>query len=148
MLASHGILVRCLRAASSGRSFLAMLILGVIVLASFVASFTDWLCMDLLVHRFYKAAPEIWRPAEGAGRIVLSQVIGTMASAAVILLCLLVPGRPLLVAAAVWCAGPLPVILQNLQWIRMEPAVGVGHAAGWLARLLIASGLAACLLPA
>jgi hypothetical protein len=125
-----------------------MLTLGVIALASFLASFTDWVCMDLLVHRFYQAAPELWRPGTGARRIVISQIIGTLASAAVVLLCRTLPGQPLLVAGAVWCAGPLPVGLQNLQWMRLHPAVTASHAAGWLARLLIAAFLASWLLPA
>ena len=125
-----------------------MLILGVIVLASFLASFTDWLCMDLLVHRFYRAAPEVWRPGPGTTRIVISQIFGTLATAAVVFLCIKLPGRPLLVAGAVWCAGPLPVGLQNLQWMRLHPAVAASHAAGWLARLLTAAYLAAWLLPA
>ena len=124
-----------------------MLVLGIIALASFIASFTDWLCMDLLIHRFYEREPDTWRPNTGPTRIVLSQIIGTIASAAVIGLCWLVPGRPLLVAGLAWCAGPLPVILQNLQWIRMHPAVAAGHATGWLARLLIACELAGWLLP-
>jgi hypothetical protein len=125
-----------------------MLTLGVIALASFLASFTDWVCMDLLVHRFYQAAPELWHPGTGARRIVISQIIGTLASAAVVLLCRTLPGQPLLVAGAVWCAGPLPVGLQNLQWMRLHPAVTASHAAGWLARLLIAAFLASWLLPA
>jgi hypothetical protein len=124
-----------------------MLTLGVIVLASFLASFTDWLCMDLLVHRFYAASPEIWRHGKGATRIVISQIIGTFASAAVVLLCLKLPAQPLLVAGAVWCAGPLPVGLQNLQWMRLHPAVTASHAAGWLARLLVAAYLTSWLLP-
>jgi hypothetical protein len=124
-----------------------MLIFGVIALASFLASFTDWICMDLLVHRFYRAAPEAWRPGQGAVRITISQIIGTLATAAVVFLCNRVPGRPLLVAGAVWCAGPLPVGLQNLQWMRLHPAITASHAIGWLARLLIAACLAAWLLP-
>jgi hypothetical protein len=124
-----------------------MLIIGTIILATLLASFTDWLCMDVLVHRFYQRAPEIWRPRGGTGRIVVSQIIGTVASAAAVLLCLHLPGRPMLVAGAAWCAGPLPVTLQNVQWMKLHPAIGAFHAAGWLARLLIAAYLAAWLLP-
>ncbi len=124
-----------------------MLIVGAIVLASAVASFTDWLFLDVLVHRYYTASPGIWRPPGGVGRIIASQLIGTVATAAAVMLCLLAPGRPLLVELAAWCAGPLPVIGQNLQWIRMDLAIAASHAAGWLVRLLIAAGVAAWLLP-
>ena len=79
-----------------------------IVLATLAASFTDWLFMDALIHRFYAAHPDTWRPSEGAGRIIVSQVIGTATTAAAVLLCLLIPGRPLLLAIAIWAAGPLP----------------------------------------
>jgi hypothetical protein len=123
-----------------------MLILAVIILASVVASVTDWLFMDLLVHRSYQKSPQIWRRNEGAGRILVSEIIGTSASAAAILLCSLVPGRPLLVAAILWGAGPAPVILQNLQWLLMPPEIAASHSAGWLARLLIATELADWLL--
>jgi len=125
-----------------------MLIIGVVVLASFLASFTDWLCFDVLVHRYYQAAPQLWRQGPATTRIVVSQIIGTLASAAVVLLCARLPGQPLLVAGAAWCAGPLPVGLQTLQWMPLHPAVAASHAAGWLARLLIAAYLAAWLLPA
>jgi hypothetical protein len=124
-----------------------MLVLGVIVLATFVASFTDWVFMDLLIHRYYQSSPEVWRPRGGGARIAISQVIGTLATAAVVWLCLLVPGRAVLVALLVWCAGPLPVTLQNWQWMKLHPAVAASHAGGWLVRLLIAALLAAWLLP-
>ncbi len=123
-----------------------MITFGVIVLASFFASFTDWLFMDVIVHPFYAANPQTWRSGQGSMRIVLSQIIGTVASGAVIGLCLLAPGRPLLVAGAAWCAGPFPVIVQNLQWIRMHPAVAASYGVGWLARLVIAVAVAGWLL--
>jgi len=124
-----------------------MLIVAVVALASFLASFSDWLCFDVLIHRFYAVAPEVWRPRGGALRIVVSQIIGTAASAAVIGLCVIAPGRPLAVAGLVWAAGPLPATLQNLQWMRLHPAIGASHAVGWLLRLLIAALLADGLLP-
>jgi hypothetical protein len=124
-----------------------VLILGVVVLASFVASFTDWLFMDALIHRYYAYAPEVWLPNSGVPRIIVSQIIGTAASAAVVMLCLLAPGRPLLVAGAAWCAGPLPVVLQYWQWVRIDPRVSASHAVGWLARLVIATMLAGWILP-
>ncbi len=124
-----------------------MLILGVILLATLFASFTDWLFMDMLVHHFYQAAPEIWRPGTGPVRIVVSQLVGTLATAAIVVLCLVAPSRPLVVAGATWAAGPLPMAAQNLLWMRVHPAIAASHAAGWLARLLIAALLSAWLLP-
>jgi hypothetical protein len=113
-----------------------VLILATIALATLLASFTDWLFMDVLVNRYYVDSPELWRPPGGTARIVISQVIGTAATAALVLLCL-AGVRPLPAALLVWCAGALPVTLQNLQWMKLPPAVAAGHAVGWLARLLI-----------
>jgi hypothetical protein len=124
-----------------------MILLGLIVLATVLASFTDWLFMDLLVHGAYARMPQVWRSGGGTQRIVLSQVIGTVATAAVVVLCWMMPGKAWLVAGAVWCAGPLPVVAQYYQWMRMEKLVAVSHAAGWLARVAIAAGLAGLLLP-
>ncbi len=122
-----------------------MIVVWTILLATSAASFTDWLCMDVLIHRFYAQTPQTWRANEGVGRIILSQIIGTLASAAVVLLYLRCPGRPILFGFGIWCAGALPVALQNLQWIKMSPIVAAGHSAGWLARVMIAALLAAWL---
>jgi hypothetical protein len=127
-----------------------MSVIAVVVLAGFAASLTDWLCMDALIHDAYAMTPDTWRPREGAGRIVVSQIIGTMATAASVLLYVDMPGHGLALAAelagCVWLAGALPVLLQNAQWIRMSFVVVAGHAAAWLARLIIATGLAWLLL--
>ncbi len=121
-----------------------MWIASVIIL--FIASFSDWFFMDVLIHRFYEAEPAIWRARGGRVRIVISQLIGTVASAGVVALCLWAHGRAVPVAVAAWFAGPLPVIMQNLQWMRLHPAIAASHAAGWLVRLLIAALLASWLL--
>jgi hypothetical protein len=125
---------------------------GVIVLASAMSSSTDWLFFDVLVHRYYQAAPEVWRTGSGQRRILLSQLIGMLACAAMVMLYLWVPqphlpGHPAALAFMVWCAGPLPVVLQQWQWMRIHPAVAIGHAAGWLARLVITALLCDWLLP-
>jgi hypothetical protein len=115
-----------------------MLVLLVIILSTALASFTDWLFMDVLVRRLYAASPEMWRPNEGTRRIIVSQAIGTVATAAMVVLSLRA-GRPVGAAVLVWLAGALPMTLQNVQWMRLHPAIGASHAAGWLARLLIAA---------
>ena len=124
-----------------------MAVVGRVLLASLIASFSDWLFMDVLVHRLYAADPAIWRSRGGTARIVLSQCIGTLATAGVVVLCSLSASRPMLLAAIAWSAGPLPIILQNAQWMRLHPAIGVSHAAGWLARAVIAAELAVHLGP-
>ena len=124
-----------------------MLILATILLASALASFTDWLFMDVLVHRRYAATPALWRPRGGAGRIAVSQIIGTVATAALVLLAARHAAPPVLLGLALWCGGALPICLQNWQWMNLHPAIAASHAAGWLARLMLASLCAAWLLP-
>jgi hypothetical protein len=119
----------------------------VIILSSVIASFSDWLFMDVLVHRFYQSAPELWRARGGRVRIILSQIIATTASAAVVLLSVWAPDRALPVAGAAWCAGALPMTVQNLLWMRLHPAIAASHATGWLVRLVIAALFAAWFLP-
>ncbi len=115
-----------------------MVTLAVIALATLLASLTDWLFMDVLVHRRYAASAQLWRPRGGTARILISQVIGTLATAAVVLLCQ-AGVAPFLVALLVWLAGPLAVTLQNLQWMNLPPAIAASYAAGWAARLFIAA---------
>jgi hypothetical protein len=119
-----------------------MIVVWTILLATVAASFTDWVCMDALVRRYYAQNPQTWRAGEGPARIIVSQIIGTVATAAIVLLSLRCPDRPVLLGLGIWCAGALPVTLQNLQWIRMSPVVAGGHA---VARIMIATLLAAWL---
>jgi hypothetical protein len=118
-----------------------------ILLATFVASFTDWLFMDVLVHRFYLAEPQVWRPPGGRLRIVVSQIVGTLATAAAVLLGLMAPRQPIPLALVIWAAGALPISVQNWQWMRLNPVVPASHATGWLIRLLIATLLTTWLVP-
>jgi hypothetical protein len=119
-----------------------MMFIGVTLLATLLASLTDWLFFDLLVHRMYNAAPGIWRPG-GRLRIITSQVVGTIATAAAVEIAMRVPGYPIHVAFCLWGGGALPIMLQNAQWMRIHPVIAASHALGWLARLLIATLLAA-----
>jgi hypothetical protein len=126
--------------------------LWVVVLSSLIASFTDWLFMGVLFHDKYLAHPEVWRDASGGntGKIVISQLIGVVSSAA---LTLVLAGRhpqrlafDLGVALIVWLAGAAPITAQNLLWMKLHPLIATSQAAGWLVRFLITAALAAFLL--
>lgn len=126
------------------RFVLAALVSGVL------ASFTDWLFMGLLFHKKYLETPEIWRLKTGeseTSKIVASSIIGLVSCAAFIYLCvwtgaLNVPRAELRMAAIAWLAAPVPVILSNVVWIKMDPLIGLSHSLGWLARFVI-TGLVA-----
>jgi uncharacterized membrane protein len=123
--------------------------LAVVVGASILASVTDWLFMGVLFHKQYQHAPEIWRThpqLTGTRRIVYSQIIGLITCAAFAYLCLtldaLTVPSALTVALLVWVAGAVVILGQMVMWVKLHPLVGVSHALGWLARLVITALLA------
>ncbi len=125
----------------------------VVLIASVVASFSDWLFMGILFHDKYSAAPEIWRFPAGKnerGLIAYSQLIGVVCCAAFAFLCtqgngLTIPGS-LRLAVCAWLAGPVVVLAQMVLWTRLHPLVGASQSVGWLARLILTGLLAVWLL--
>jgi hypothetical protein len=125
----------------------------VVVIASLVTSFTDWLFMGVLFHDKYLATPEIWRSAGATGEprlIVYSQLIGVISCAAFTFLCmrggLLTIPKSLGAAGLVWLAGPVVVLAQMVIWTKLHPLIGVSQSLGWLARFAITGLLAVWLL--
>lgn len=127
-------------------------VLMAVVLSSVIASFTDWLFMGALFHDKYLAHPEVWREANGKNvdKIVISQVIGVISSAALTVLLAHHSHRDLthdmVLAVVVWLAGAVPITMQNWVWMKLHPLFAASQAAGWLARFLITAVLAAFLL--
>jgi hypothetical protein len=124
--------------------------IAVVVIASLLASFSDWLFMGVLFHDRYNASPEIWRATGGRGNraaILYSQVIGVVSCAAFSFLCLQVQALSIAAALAcallVWLAGPAVVLAQMVIWTKLHPLIGVSQSIGWLARFAITGLLAA-----
>jgi hypothetical protein len=46
----------------------------------------------------------------------------------------------------IWLIGPLPLLLANHLFIRLDARVTASHAAGWLIKLLLIAAAAAWLL--
>jgi hypothetical protein len=113
----------------------------VVIIASVVASFSDWLFMGVLFHDRYMAAPEIWRSPTGNNErrlIIYSQLIGVLSCGAFAYLCMqgnapTIPGV-LRLAVIAWLAGPVVVIAQMVVWTKLHPLVGTSHSLGWLVR--------------
>jgi hypothetical protein len=127
--------------------------LAVVAAASVIASFTDWLFMGVLFHEKYLHAPEIWRThpqLTGTPRIIYSQIIGliTCAAFAYLLLALdaLTIPQAMEVAILVWAAGAVVILGQIVLWVKLHPLIGVAHALGWLARLVVTGLLAVWLI--
>jgi hypothetical protein len=119
-----------------------------IVVAGTVSALTDWLFMGVLFHDRYNTYPETWWPRSGPdaerSSIIWSTALGYITAAAVVLLCMFVDpansNRAFEVALLAWVAGPLVVVITNGVWIRIDRAVTLAHALGYLARFLIAAG--------
>jgi Protein of unknown function (DUF1761) len=116
-----------------------------VVVSGLAGSITDWLFMGVLFHNKYLETPEIWRNKPGESEtsgIVASSLLGVVSSAAFIYLlywtgALTVRHAELRMAGVVWMAGPVPVILSNVVWIKMHPLLGLSHSLGWLARFVV-----------
>jgi hypothetical protein len=110
--------------------------------------------MGVLFHGKYLATPEIWRlkPGESETRsIALSTLLGVLSCAALLYLYVwtgtpFVYGATLRMAALIWVAGAVPIILTNIIWIKMHPLVGVSHSLGWLARFAVTAVIGTWLL--
>lgn len=125
-------------------------ILGAIVVAGFVSSFTDWLFMGVLFHDRYNKYPDTWWPRSGPdaerGAILWSTLLGFITSAAIVVLCIYagvasIKGA-LIVAGLAAAAGPLVTTITNGMWIKIDPAVTAVHTVGYIVRFLVA-GVAA-----
>jgi intracellular septation protein A len=103
----------------------------------------DWLFAGVLFHGRYQVHPEVWRPGAGAARhrIVLAQLLALVTSAAFVLLAWKLHqtdySGALKLAAMIWLIGPLPLLVTNGLFIKIDPLVTASHAAGWLAKLLL-----------
>jgi hypothetical protein len=114
-----------------------------LVAAGVAISFSDWVFFGLLFHEKYMETPELWRASSEGKKIAWSMILAVIGAAAFLLLCarLGVHGyaAALCVAALVWAAAALPIVLTIAIYLKYSPLFAVSHSAGYLARLLIAA---------
>jgi hypothetical protein len=119
-------------------------LLWAIVAGAVLGSLADWLFAGLLFHGRYQRYPEVWRAGVETGekgRILLAQGLALVTAAAFTALAVKLgqtdwTGAPKL-AAMIWLIGPLPLLLANALFIKIDLLVTASHAAGWLAKLLL-----------
>jgi intracellular septation protein A len=115
-----------------------------------LGSLADWLFAGVLFHDRYHTYPEVWRTGGERGRIAAAQALALVTAAAMVALLWKLKQTDLRgalkLAAMVWAIGPLPLLLANHLFIRLDPRVTASHAAGWLVKLLLIAGVAAWLL--
>ncbi|NIP22701.1 MAG: hypothetical protein GWN67_02030 [Phycisphaerae bacterium] len=120
-----------------------MRILLAIVIANVVVSLSDWYFFGVLWHDKYKAHPEIWRrPHGGPGEskvVGLSALVGALTPTVFVLACALFnmvrPQQALLLGAAVWLMGPVPMWIWNYLFMKMHRLILLAGILGWLVRL-------------
>jgi hypothetical protein len=131
------------------------MLIAAILAAGILGTFTDWLFMGVLFHDAYNTYPEIWRPAIRDGKdkaaILWASALGFVMSAGAIALCALVGvgdvWSGLGVALLVWLAGPLPILVINGMFVKLDSRITFAHCLGYLARMLIAGAAAGLVLP-
>jgi len=115
-----------------------------------LGSIADWVFAGVLFHGRYQRYPEVWRTARNEGlRIGGAQLLCLLTSVAFVLLAIMVGqtglAGTLKLAAMVWLIGPLPLLVTNALFIKIDPLVTASHAAGWLVKLLLIGAATAVL---
>jgi len=132
-------------------SHLSIAMAEAIILGAVLGSLADWLFAGVLFHARYQTYPEVWRTGGGErGRIILAQAFAVLTSAAFVLLAVQVgrtdPWGVAMMAVMIWLVGPLPLLITNHLFIKLDPLVTASHAAGWLVKLLLVAAATAIFL--
>jgi hypothetical protein len=116
-----------------------------------LGSLADWLFAGILFHDRYNVHPEVWRGGSERGRILAAQGLALVTAGAFVALAaklgLTDATEALKLAAIIWLIAPLPLLLANALFIKIDHLVTASHAAGWLVKLLLIAAVTAWLLP-
>jgi hypothetical protein len=115
------------------------------VVASVLASFTDWYFFGVLFHDRYHTIPGVWKKYEDKKDEIRTISITTLyysfSSFVFVFLCdyfhFTNLTASIFLAIALWFMLPLPILLSYGMYIRMDRAIVLSHSLGWLARLLV-----------
>ena len=115
-------------------------LVAIVIGAGVVSSFTDWFFAGDWLHRRY-TYPEIWRKGAEGRAIALSSPLPFLTSAVfaftVARLGLHSVPSAVMLAAAVWLIGPLPLILTNAAFMKLHRVFVASYTLGWLVKLMI-----------
>jgi hypothetical protein len=107
--------------------------------AGVLSSLTDWLFAGDWIHRRW-TYPEIWRKGAESRAIALTSPLPFLSCAIFAYTAQRIgfhTAPSLVKFAAIWCIGPLPLILTNAAFIRMHRVFVMFQAVGWLVKLMI-----------
>jgi len=112
------------------------------IVGAILGSLADWVFAGVLFHDRYQRHPEVWRTGGSETlRIGGAQVLSLLTAVAFVALAVMLGqvdfAGALKLAAMVWLIAPLPMLVTNALFIKIDPLVTVSHAAGWLAKLLL-----------
>jgi len=117
-----------------------------------LGSLADWLFAGVIFHGRYQVYPEVWRTGAGSERhrIVLAQALALVTSGAFVVLAWKLHqtnySATLKLAAMIWLIGPLPLLLANALFIKIDHLVTASNATGWLVKLLLIGAATAWML--
>ncbi|HEX3423618.1 MAG TPA: hypothetical protein VHS33_09505 [Sphingomicrobium sp.] len=102
----------------------------------------------MLFHGRYLIHAEVWRTASNdTRRVILAQLTTLLTAGGFTLLAHHVGSTHLLqslkLAAMIWLIAPLPLLVANGLFIKIDWLVTASHAAGWLAKLLLCAAAVA-----
>lgn len=116
---------------------------GTVIAAGVLTSVTDWLFTGDWIHRRW-TYPEIWRRGSESRAIALTAPLPFLSCAifsyTAFRLGLHSASGVIKLSAAIWCIGPLPLILTNAAFIKMHRAFVAFYSLGWLVKLMIFAG--------
>ena len=119
------------------RLFLAL------VAATAGISLSDWLFFGVVFHGDYMRTPEMWRAVPESRKIAVSMPFAVLGTAAFLVLAQRTGvhgfGPAMALSVLVWLAAALPQTVTNTLYLKYSARLGVSHALGWLARLVIAA---------
>jgi hypothetical protein len=122
------------------RSALTVLIGGI------VSSLTDWFFMGDLLYKWNNKHPEIWRFPGGEGEskaIAWSSPLPFVTCAVFVVVCNQLHIHSFTatykLAFEIWIMCPLPLIVTNALFMKVQPMIAAAHSLGWLVKLSVAA---------
>lgn len=112
------------------------------IVGAILGSLADWIFAGVIFHERYLRHGEIWRTGTSETlRIGAAQILSLVTAVAFVTLAeMLGPfdlAGALKLAAMIWLIAPLPLLVANSLFIKIDPLVTASHAIGWLVKLLL-----------
>lgn len=112
--------------------------------AGVLTTFTDWILAGDWIQKHYKY-PEIWRKDSGILAFAIATALPFLTCAAFTALALKLQLEGVRncakLAIAIWVIGPLPLIITNAVFIKLQRVFVALYCAAWLVKLMIVAVL-------